>query len=164
MGVTNQSFYLPLSFYYSDETEDMAVDIPEDILDQDDTDLILRQPIMPVSMLHPPPTPVCQPPLSAFQLLESTVHSLGSAALPHVSSPLQQVLSALQQVSAAPAAPQLVSAAPLPTSVDGHLKASFSGSSRIRRFHSFSTAVTIITISIFVDFTINVTLNFLSIF
>ena len=81
MGVNYHNQYLSLSFYYSDETEEMAVDdIPEDILDQEDTELspLLSQPIVPVPIIHLPTQP-CQPLMSAFELQTSTVQSLPSA-------------------------------------------------------------------------------------
>ena len=95
MGVNCQNPQLTLFFYYSDETEEMAVDdIPEDILDQEDNDLspLLPQPIVPVPIIHPPTQP-CQPLMSAFELLTSTVQSLPSA--------LHKIPTAMYQVSAA---------------------------------------------------------------
>ena len=45
MSINKLNVYYLLFYYYSDETEDMAVDdIPEDLLDQDDPEI---RPLLP---------------------------------------------------------------------------------------------------------------------
>ena len=122
MGVNYHNQYLSLSFYYSDETEEMAVDdIPVDILDQEDTELspLLSQPIVPVTINYPP-TQFRQPRMSAYEILTTTVQSLPSA-MHHVPAAPPQASAAPPLVSIAPpmvsaamvsAAPPMVSAAP----------------------------------------------------